>query len=64
MEDKPNFNHLIIVNLPIVGIWLVGKWSSENLSKMQLLPTDESPIMINLIRWSYYFFAAPEFIFI
>jgi len=37
-------------NLPMVGIWLVGKWSSENLSKMQLLPTEESPMMISLIR--------------
>ena len=46
-------------SLPMVGMWLVGKWSSENRSKMQLLPTEESPMMISLIKWSYCFRETP-----
>ena len=43
-------------------MWLVGKWSSEKRSNMQLLPTDESPMIISLIKWSYCF-RAPAVIF-
>jgi hypothetical protein len=51
--DKSQFN------LPMVGMWLVGKLSSENLRSMQDFPTEESPMIISLMRWSYCFFPPP-----
>jgi len=40
-------------------MWLVGKLSSEKRSNMQDLPTEESPIIMSLMRWSYCFLLPP-----
>ena len=51
----------LLLHLPIVGMWLTGKLSSANRRSRQVLPTLESPMMINLSKWSYpLFWAAPE----
>ena len=41
-----------IRDLPIVGMWLTGKLSSEKRRRMQVLPTLESPMIISFKRWS------------
>ena len=38
--------------LPMVGIWLTGKLSSAKRSSKHVFPTDESPMMISLSKWS------------
>lgn len=43
--------------LPIVEMKVVVKASSENLNKIQVFPTPESPINNNLNNKSYVFFA-------
>ena len=40
-------------DLPIVGMWLTGNESSANRNSRQVFPTLESPMMINLSKWSY-----------
>jgi len=38
------------LNLPMVGIWDTGKESSEKRRSKQVLPTEESPIIISLSK--------------
>jgi hypothetical protein len=50
--DNSQFHHISYDNLPIVGMCDTGNESSEKRRRRQVLPTEESPIMMSLSKWS------------